>query len=393
MSSQFFISLLNPLLAFAFAGAFAVFWLRWRQQGYLTLIALAFACCGLAFIGQDFSIGSYEGISFSGNALFILAIALACSAALIRTGIRPPLRWFGLIGALGAAAFLWYVFGERSLIGRIMVVSAMSTLYAGISALLILRARPRSAADRLMATSMTLLLLIAIARPLLTALGLIDISSPTGLLRDSPYWSTVQAFTPLLAIAVAGTFFAAVLLDVMDHMKSEADRDFLTGLLNRRGFETAARTRLSLPRHTQHAPALLLADIDDFKTVNDTYGHTIGDGVIAAVAEILSSHGHADLAGRVGGEEFCLFYTSIHPTELQVIAESIRVQLRNVSVPGLATDHALTLSMGLHIRDTDETLAAMQSVADQALYRAKREGKNRAVFTGPALRSVAGGKA
>src|SRR5690606_3014830 len=129
-------------------------------------------------------------------------------------------------------------------------------------------------------------------------------------------------------------------------------------LLNRRGFEQAATSAL-VQSATAAQPAVLLADIDDFKKINDTFGHDVGDRVISAVAQVLEKHGGADITGRVGGEEFALFFPGTALGQLRQSADAIREALASIPIAGLPGDYPLTVSIGLHLRDGAETLREM----------------------------------
>ena len=184
-----------------------------------------------------------------------------------------------------------------------------------------------------------------------------------------------------MSFIVASLFTVAIGLDIIGHLKGQADRDYLTGLLNRRGFETTGAEAIARDFANSRQPAMLVADIDDFKKVNDTFGHKVGDAVIVAVARTLAKHGQAVLAARTGGEEFALYYNDIDRADLQNIARRIRSALAQANISGLPNDYPVTLSMGLHLSYSQEGLTEMMVRADQALYQAKSEGKDQAIMT------------
>jgi diguanylate cyclase (GGDEF)-like protein len=127
----------------------------------------------------------------------------------------------------------------------------------------------------------------------------------------------------------------------------------------------------------------ILGDVDNFKNINDTYGHLAGDAVLRKVAAILkTSVRESDVVGRYGGEEFLVALPSTRAEEAYVVAEKVRAQLAGADVDDLA--EGLSLSISLGVSDTSilapKTAGELLHNVDQALYCAKRQGKNRTVL-------------
>lgn len=375
MVGQVMLSLLTPLVAFTCGGLFGFLAHRWPQYPYLFTLSLGFVYLGLGFLCMDLGFPAPPGgVNFAANALVLLGVMLACLSTLIRASVRPPVVLFGLALLATAIGYTWFVYGQNSTTARILVFTGGQAVILFVTFVLLVRAGPRTLPDRLFAAGVLLAVLTSLIRPVLLLAGMLD-SNEGGSFTGSTYWLTVQAFTPLLSMAVTGAFVLALVKDIVDAFRAEADHDYLTGLLNRRGFETAAQSALV---DTAKRPALLVADIDDFKAINDSFGHKVGDMVITAVAQVLVSHGGADLAGRMGGEEFALFYVDADPDDLVFRAASVQQALTGLHVPGVPPTHAITVSMGLHSSGGAEPLDQMLVQADQYLYLAKKAGKNRA---------------
>ncbi|CAB3668996.1 MAG: GGDEF domain-containing protein [Achromobacter sp.] len=162
-----------------------------------------------------------------------------------------------------------------------------------------------------------------------------------------------------------------------------AETDFLTGLLNRRAFESRLDQALSQWRGAGAALAFILFDIDDFKGINDTYGHASGDEALKTVAELCrQTLRQADVVARVGGEEFavlCHVGTADQAVEMaermrQRIAQA-RVTAENGTVFGLTASFGVALARGPEAGTADTLFRR----ADELLYRAKMDGKNRVV--------------
>jgi diguanylate cyclase len=172
----------------------------------------------------------------------------------------------------------------------------------------------------------------------------------------------------------------------MDRLRAEADRDYLTGLANRRRFRTALGQELERWRRYRVSCALLLVDIDFLKRVNDTHGHSAGDAVIRHVAAALAEHSRDnDTAARLGGEEFALLLAGATESSALAAAERLReaVSAHEVEKIGVSTISVGVASCPTHAT-SERTLYA---ASDAALYRAKGEGRNRSTLA-PALIST-----
>ena len=161
-----------------------------------------------------------------------------------------------------------------------------------------------------------------------------------------------------------------------------AERDGLTGTLNHRAFHE--RLELVTRRAAPDAPVtLLIVDVDQFKSVNDTYGHPAGDRVLQLVAGVLTDLTRpADSAGRLGGDEFALLLPGTDSRPAAAIAERLRVGVREA-----ASCYGVTVSVGA-ATVTSPDATGLHAAADAAAYRAKREGRDR-VVSAPADASVA----
>jgi diguanylate cyclase (GGDEF)-like protein len=156
-----------------------------------------------------------------------------------------------------------------------------------------------------------------------------------------------------------------------------ARRDPLTDVANRRYFMETYEARFEGARRNGRALACLMADIDHFKRVNDSYGHQMGDRVILSVAGALKAAVRgADAVCRYGGEEFCIVLTETSIEGAEAVAERIRARIES---PGFA-EVPVTVSLGVaSIADGAKTLLALINQADEALYAAKQAGRNRVV--------------
>ena len=161
-----------------------------------------------------------------------------------------------------------------------------------------------------------------------------------------------------------------------------ATTDSLTGVYNRRTFKELAEPQLSRSRRAKQPVALLMLDLDHFKRINDTYGHLAGDDVLKAFASLVRTClRKEDLLARYGGEEFVVLLPGASETDAATLGERIREEV--AAHPLDANGHLVrvTVSVGVAAEsgDTLASLEAMLGRADEALYVAKNQGRNRVV--------------
>jgi diguanylate cyclase (GGDEF)-like protein len=171
--------------------------------------------------------------------------------------------------------------------------------------------------------------------------------------------------------------------ELMDEITQMAEHDSLTNLLNRRAFCRDAEKKCGEILRYGGSAFLLMLDIDYFKKVNDTYGHLAGDEVLRSISRtLLQRFRKTDIVCRYGGEEFCVFLHSLTGESVTEIAEEYRRQVE--ALPILFEDKIIRVTISIGIAEfpsqTEQTLTALISRADAALYRAKTDGRNRVVW-------------
>jgi diguanylate cyclase (GGDEF)-like protein len=165
-------------------------------------------------------------------------------------------------------------------------------------------------------------------------------------------------------------------------LEEMAYTDSLTGIPNRSNFTNLALTQFNRIKRSRGSSFVIMLDIDHFKNVNDTYGHPFGDKVLICVAErVKHTLRPYDLFGRYGGEEFILYITEVNEKSIMDLAERVRLAICNapMDIEGIKLNVSASFGVSPVALDNDTLDAAIQ-LADDALYRAKNEGRNRVVM-------------
>jgi diguanylate cyclase (GGDEF)-like protein len=191
------------------------------------------------------------------------------------------------------------------------------------------------------------------------------------------------------ALAFAGSMLVnnsqlAELEEENRKLREKATRDPLIGINNRGAIDEILHEQLLRAPFRQSSVSVIMADVDHFKSVNDTYGHQVGDEVLIEVAERVSEGMRAeDSVGRYGGEEFLMVLPGIGGTQAVLIAHRIRLLIAQEPFDTSAGDLSVTMSLGVSCTDFPELQApeSLVKAADEALYRAKEEGRNRVVLS------------
>jgi diguanylate cyclase (GGDEF)-like protein len=188
-------------------------------------------------------------------------------------------------------------------------------------------------------------------------------------------------------VSICGAYFLGGLVRdrVAETFRRASLTDPLTDVANRRGFFQIGERLLRRARFAAEPAAVIMFDLDRFKTINDALGHGAGDEVLVAFCRLATSQLRAnDLFGRIGGEEFASLLSNTTPEAALRLAERIRVAAE--SATHIVGEHTIrmTVSIGVaFLNDGASDLAGLLKVADQALYRAKGAGRNRVESSSP----------
>lgn len=193
---------------------------------------------------------------------------------------------------------------------------------------------------------------------------------------------TFQALTFVLAAVVNGGLgYSLTNLQadrLLNQLQELAHTDLLTGLLSRRGLERALHGEVERARRSGNGLWLAMFDVDRFKQINDRFGHLAGDELLRQVGEVIRNVIRPyDVAGRFGGDEFCVLAVVSAPEDAARLGERLRRAIGALDVSALASDCVVTTSIGMAPVDcTSGNWQAAMDAADRALYAAKAAGRN-----------------
>jgi len=363
-------AILGLLLLFAWVQNTAVYAVAW--WGFADLLRAA----SIMLFGMYGSVSDLISIDFA-NAVLFTAFALTWTGARVFDHRRPQyLLMFG-----GAA--LWLVLCrvpgfDQAWNVRVLVSSGIIAAYTWAAAFEFWRGR----AERLVSRWPAIFMLFAHGALYLlrTPVGsMLPWSPMTGDLFAS-VWLTVLSFKALLFTISIAFILLAMAKERTEHRhKTAALADPLTGIANRRAFLQDGEAQLKLQADDPRPTAVMLLDLDNFKSINDRFGHAIGDRVLQVFAQVgTNCMRRLDIFGRLGGEEFAALLYDTPRERAIALAEQIRSAFAEATVEIDGKPIVATVSIGIVVsQDAVLDLPALLAQADHALYRAKDNGRNR----------------
>lgn len=307
---------------------------------------------------------------------------LCVSYGLLWGGFRVFEKKSAPVAAILAGALIW-IAGcgvpelYKSFTARVLLASAIGAAYAFATAFEIRSARGERLGSRApLAWLFAGYGLLVLARcPALLAFGPVSEVS----VLSGP-WVVTHVFAALMFSVTSGFLLLGMTKErIESEQRSIAARDPLTGILNRRAFLDDGRALLDRARGKGAPCALLLADLDRFKGINDTHGHAAGDDVLQGFSRVaLAALPPGGLMARLGGEEFVCLLPGATDPEAGHVAERIRLTFEAQRFETEAAAFSATVSIGIATSgEAGHILDALLATADLSLYRAKREGRNR----------------
>src|SRR5580692_7684469 len=362
-------AILGLLLLFAWVQNTAIYAVAW--WGFADLLRAA----SIVLFGMFGTVSDVVSIDLA-NALLFTAFAMTWTGARVFDHRRPqPLLMFG-----GAA--VWLVLCRMPAVAgswdlRVLICSGIITAYTWAAAYEFWRGRSEPLVSRWPAIFM--LFAHGALYLLRTPFGAMLPWSPSTAVFDS-VWMTVLSFEALLfTIAIAFILLAMAKERTEYRHKTAALIDPLTGIANRRAFLEDGEAQLKRQATDPRPTAVMLLDLDNFKSINDRFGHAIGDRVLGIFAEVASGClRRIDLFGRLGGEEFAAVPFDTTSERALAVGEEIRTRFAAATREAEECPVVATVSVGIVIsHDAVLDLSTLLAQADHALYRAKDTGRNR----------------
>ncbi|HWU19172.1 MAG TPA: GGDEF domain-containing protein [Devosia sp.] len=378
MGAAGFVLAINIFVAGLFAAAFAT--VAWRGTGAAGARWLALAyILGVVNAVLEYVLPGQSDPRLLGMVVFTVPLAafLICVIGLSRHyEVTVPWLWLAMLG--GGAVLANALLADQpssASFGRALVYQLPYFFAHVIGAIVVMQARRRGALDVLLIIFLLVSSLQFVAKPFL-AMTLGD-AQPENYLH-SLYGAYSQVLIAFLLVANGVLMLLIIVRDVMAEITLRSETDKLSGLLNRRGFEDRAERALHHAHRAGIPAALVLADLDHFKEVNDSFGHDAGDRVIAAFAALLAGGGDGRMVlGRHGGEEFAIFLPGANLVSARLYAEGVRQAFAALPGSDLGVERALSASFGVTQLQAGDGLNDLVHRADAALYAAKKAGRDR----------------
>lgn len=202
-------------------------------------------------------------------------------------------------------------------------------------------------------------------------------TAPQGYMETN-YAAVSQSLASVTLIALALVLLLVMMRDTTAEMAARLETDPLTDVFNRRGFDAHAERLLRRAKRDDQPLVLIIADLDHFKSINDSFGHAVGDQVIVQFACLLRQLAESEgIVSRLGGEEFAVVCLGANLGEGRRYAEAVRTSLSAEPLLQAGVDRVVTASFGVAQMLNDDDLIDLFRRADGALYRAKAGGRNR----------------
>lgn len=369
------VSLITPAFALLFACLFSYLWLSDRSKLHILGYATGYAALVLSYVLVVMVFdGKSPGMTIAVSTISWLGAVAIVWGATRRIGVVSP--WVGYL-AIGVLMALFTTLSAIWSQPRVLMLAQNtgSSLIFALGALLLWSANSARTLDRALIWTMALFAAHGFSRPLQAML--VEHSLESLRFGVSTFQAINVVIIGVLSVLMAMIMLAGVVQDTMQRERAEATIDPLSGLLTRRAFEAEVAATLARGKAEGIPISLIVADIDRFKRINDELGHAVGDMIIRSFGQLIAGNIRPnDIAGRVGGEEFCIVVWNCNAEQAHVLAERIRTATMGLRAINGDTDIIVTASFGVAGFGPGMSYHDVFVQADKALYSCKNGGRN-----------------
>lgn len=370
------LGLITPLMALFLAATFVVFWRVGRMKRHVLGFGISYALFAMGFLITHFFSADAFYVFHATQFFYSLGSIMLIASVCERSGQRMHLGSMVFVYLTSALTLAVAVNFSNDVAFRLIIINVGYGVMFAMGVTTLLTAPRRALIDSLIVAVMTFQALDFLVRPSISLL--FESSIPAEVYRDSVYYSLIGLVLALKGIIIAVVLIGAIIAEWTNALRESSGRDTLTRLLNRGAFEQSVESLIPRAQTESRPFSLVVADIDHFKQVNDIWGHQAGDQAIKAFGKIVrQTVRDCDIAGRIGGEEFCIAVWNCPNDPAYRLAGRIRQGFQTFQHADLNEDIRLTASFGVATAREGETYEQLFARADAALYAAKTNGRNR----------------
>ncbi len=378
MTGAGFILAINLFMAGLFAASFGIIVLYDRRRQAARWFAFSYAV-GMSTILFEFAIatlGASAILSLAAFGSFLAALAIFNIGVARNYSVPVPWLAMSILVPIALVLCAFTLEMPRQSFTRMLAYQSPYFIMQAMAAGLVAQARTRKPLDNLLMVLLALSALQFLSKPFLFgAFG--GAGNTPDLYITTSYAMFSQSMGTVFAMAIALMLLVILVRDVLFDADERSQTDSLSGLLNRGGFEMHAEKMLHDADKHGMPVSLVIADLDHFKSINDNFGHSAGDTVIVSFSTFLRSAMEPHhLTGRVGGEEFAVLLTGANLVSARLFAENARSAFSALAIEGLPPVKRVTASFGVAERGSGESIRDLMARADEALYIAKKSGRD-----------------
>ena len=376
--------MLQQFLTAAILGVFTLgFLIIWiKNRGFISsaFFALSYGTAGLAFAFEALYVFTerYTYLTPFSDMLYMLSALLFSVGLSNRFDRKPPIIFLGIIFLATFTSTQWYWFIEDNFNLRTEIISYGCSGMITLGAISIY-GRVRSLLDKAIFYAVLGFPLTLVSITILTLRIKDEVLSTTSF-AGSMFLELIQFSVAIFAISVAVLLFTSLAVNVIEELQRVSKKDPLTKVNNRSSFENQAIDAVQEYQRNGFQLALIVCDVDNFKTANDLNGHLFGDKALIAFVECLKDcRREIDIIGRIGGDEFTILLPKANLEMAGLMAEYARSKFEREHDEYGTGNMRLTASFGVAELQKGDTYRSFFERADKMLYEAKATGRNRVI--------------